>query len=144
MKNNYLFREFLNEYLEVWRQSSFTRLQEILSESYKAREIAGGDVVDFGYEEALDGWKQGFQFAENQPCAWDLREIAVIPVKENEVMAIVSADLVMEGDRSETVSLFFQTFKFTDNHGWRLIRSYIETGVPISNLKNMSFQPTHL
>ncbi|MCP3029874.1 flavoprotein [Halobacillus sp. A1] len=120
------------------------KIKEMLSESYKAREIAGGDVVDFGYEEALGGWKQGFQFAENQPCTWDLREIAVIPVKDNEVMAIVSADLVMEGDRSQTVSLFFQTFKFTNDHGWRLIRSYIETGVHISNLKDMSFQYTHL
>jgi hypothetical protein len=34
-------------------------LKNLISQDYEAKEITGGDIVYFGYEESLDGWEQG-------------------------------------------------------------------------------------
>lgn len=48
MENN-SFRKFLDSYLKVWRNSSLTDMKNIISKDYQAREITGGEIVDFGY-----------------------------------------------------------------------------------------------
>lgn len=123
------FREFLNTYLDVWRRSSLTELKDIISIDYKAREISGGEVVDFGYEEAINGWEQGFNFVKENDAQWELNEISILPLRDDETMAILSATLVIEGKSLETVNLFFQTFKRNEENNWKLVRSYIEAGV---------------
>ena len=138
MKSN-SFRKFLDSYLEVWRNSSLLDLKNIISKDYKAREISGGDIVDFGYEESITGWEQGFNFAKERENKWDVNEVSIIPLREDEVMVILSATLVMGGKKLENVSLFFQTFKKQENDDWKLIRSYIETGVPIDNIRKIEF-----
>ena len=138
MENN-PFRKFLDSYLEVWRNSSLTELKNIISKDYKAREISGGELVDFGYEESITGWEQGFNFAKEKENKWDLNEVSIVPLREDEVMAILSATLVIGGKKLENVSLFFQTFKKQENDEWKLIRSYIETGVPNENIKKIQF-----
>lgn len=138
--DNKSFRNFLNSYLEVWKNSSLTDLKKIISKDYKAREISGGEIVDFGYEESLTGWEQGFNFAKQEGNRWDLNEVAIFPLRENEVMAILAATLVIGGKTSDSVSLFFQTFKKQENDNWKLIRSYIETGVTYENIKKYSFK----
>ncbi|WP_245604645.1 hypothetical protein [Paucisalibacillus globulus] len=55
MGNN-SFRNFLDSYLDVWRNSSLIDLKNIISKDYKAREISDGEIVDFGYEESITGW----------------------------------------------------------------------------------------
>jgi hypothetical protein len=54
-------------------------------------------------------------------------------------MAILSATLVIGGKKLENVSLFFQTFKKQENDEWKLIRSYIETGISNENIKKIQF-----
>lgn len=34
------------------------------SEDYKASEITGGKIIDFGYAESIEGWEQGFNFVK--------------------------------------------------------------------------------
>ncbi|WP_042220690.1 hypothetical protein [Oceanobacillus manasiensis] len=138
MKNK-SFREFLDSYLDVWRKSSLAELRDMMSIDYKAREISNGELVDFGYEESVTGWEQGFKFAKQEGNEWDLNEIAIIPLRQNEIMAILSATLIVDGKKLENISLFFQTFKRNENNGWKLIRSYIETGVPNENLNKVQF-----
>lgn len=138
MVNN-SFRKFLDSYLHVWRNSSLTDMKNIISKDYKAREILGGELVDFGYEESMTGWEQGFNFAKEKENKWDLIEISIVPLREGEVMAILSATLVIGGKKLENVSIFFQTFKKQENDEWKLIRSYIETGIPYENVKKIEF-----
>ncbi|WP_419962270.1 flavoprotein [Psychrobacillus sp. BM2] len=138
MVNN-SFRKFLDSYLHVWRTSSLTDMKNIISKDYKAREILGGELVDFGYEESMTGWEQGFNFAKEKENKWDLIEISIVPLREGEVMAILSATLVIGGKKLENVSIFFQTFKKQENDEWKLIRSYIETGIPYENVKKIEF-----
>lgn len=138
MENN-SFRKFLDSYLEVWSNSSLTDLKNIISKDYKAREILGGELVDFGYEESMTGWEQGFNFAKEKENKWDLIEISIVPLREGEVMAILSATLVIGGKKLENISIFFQTFKKQENDEWKLIRSYIETGIPYENVKKIEF-----
>jgi len=133
------FRSFLDSYLDSWRNSSLSDINKILSKDYKAREISGGEVIDFGNEEAITGWEQGFAFARDKDNQWDLHEVAIIPLRKDEVMAILSATLVIDGKKLEAVSLFFQTFKKKENNEWKLIRSYIEAGVPHANVKDIQF-----
>lgn len=107
----------------------FSRVKNIISIDYKAREISGGEVVDFGYEEAINGWEQGFNFVKENDAQWELNEISILPLRDDETMAILSATLVIEGKSLETVNLFFQTFKRNEDNNWKLVRSYIEAGV---------------
>ena len=138
MENN-SFRKFLDSNLEVRSNSSLTDLKNIISKDYKAREISSGELVDFGYEESITGWEQGFNFAKEKENKWDLNVVSIVPLREDEVMAILSATLVIGGKKLENVSLFFQTFKKLENDDWKLIRSYIETGVPNENIKKIQF-----
>lgn len=55
-------------------------------------------------------------------------------------MAILSATLVIDGKKLDNVSLFFQTFKKQEKNDWKLIRSYIETGVPNENINKIQFK----
>ena len=125
------FSMFLDNYLNAWRTSSLEQLAELISPDYQAREIAGGEIVDFGYEESVSGWEQGFHFAKENKAQWDIRVISILPLREEETMAILSATLEIEGNRLETANLFFQTFKKDNNNDWKLIRSYIEAGVTL-------------
>ncbi|MFB4169373.1 flavoprotein [Virgibacillus sp. JSM 102003] len=128
------FREFFDTFLDIWKRSSLEDLTYIISTDYKAREISGGEVVDFGYEEAINGWKQGFNFVKENDAEWELNEISILPLRDDETMAIMSATLVIEGKSLETVNLFFETFKRDEDNNWKLVRSYIEAGVIKENI----------
>ncbi|WP_442597707.1 flavoprotein [Neobacillus sp. D3-1R] len=133
------FREFFERYKEIWKSSSINELKEMISKDYQAREITGNDIVDFGYEESISGWEQAFTYFKNQSSEWVLSEISTIPLKEDEVMVILAASLIIEGKQLETSNLFFQTFKKEDNSNWHLVRSYIEAGVRTEKLNKLSF-----
>ncbi|MFC7786428.1 flavoprotein [Rossellomorea sp. GCM10028870] len=125
--NDKTFKPFLDVFLEAWKNPSIREFEKFISTDYRAREIRDGEIVDFGYEESIEGWKQGFDFVKKQHAEWEIHEVSIIPMKEDEVMAILSATIVLNGEAMETCHLFFDTFKKGDN--WKIVRSYIETGV---------------
>lgn len=127
---NNTFLDFLDTYLGIWRNSSLGDLKELISQEYKAREITNGEIVDFGFEESVNGWEQGFNFAKENDAQWDINIISILPLRADEMMVILSATLVIHGKSLETVNLFFQTFKRNSINEWRLVRSYIEAGIP--------------
>lgn len=130
------FKVFLEGFLESWRKSSLTEMKEWISHDYQAREITNGEIVDFGYEESINGWEQGFHFVKENDAQWDLMEISKTPIRENEWLVIISATLLIKGKRMDTANVFFQTFKTGNNNDCKLVRSYIETGVPIDHIKH--------
>jgi hypothetical protein len=132
--NNYTFRQFLNTFIDAWKQSSITNMAKFISNDYQAREITRGEIVDFGYEESISGWEQGFDFVMENGAKWEINQISIIVLRENEMLAILSATIIIPGKTMETANLFFDTFKKSDDNYWQLIRSYIEAGVPIENL----------
>lgn len=136
---NHSFSRFLDTYLNVWRDSSITGLKDFISEEYKAREITGGTIEDFGYKESLNGWEQGFQFAKETNAQWKIHVVSILPLRENETMAILSASLVNNGKSLDTANLFFQTFQRNNSSDWKLVRSYIEAGIPYDNSNNVLF-----
>ena len=123
------FSMFLDTYLDVWSDSSLTGMKNLISQEYKAREITDGNIVDFGYEESLNGWEQGFKFAKENNAEWMIKVITVLPLRDDETMAILSATLVIRGKKLDTANLFFQTFQKNSKNEWNLVRSYIEAGV---------------
>ncbi|MGF3104454.1 flavoprotein [Rossellomorea sp. DUT-2] len=127
--NEHIFKPFLDAFIVAWKNSSITELETFISSDFQAREIRAGEVVDFGYEESIEGWKQGFAFVKKQRAEWEINEVSVIPLKDDEVMAILSATIVLNGKAMETCHLFFDTFKQVEGDDWKLVRSYIETGV---------------
>jgi hypothetical protein len=133
------FRKFLDTYLGVWRSSSLTELRELISKDYKGREIRDGKIVDFGFEESVLGWEQGFNYVKENNAQWKLNEISIIPLRVDETMVIISATMVIKGNSLETSNLFLQTFKKVSSDGWKLIRSYIEAGIPNDNKSRMQF-----
>jgi hypothetical protein len=132
-----LFRKFLDIYLDAWRSSSLKRMRELISKDYIAREISNGDIVDFGFEESINGWEQGFLFAKENNADWELNEISVIPLRADETLVIISATLILQGKSIESAHLLFQTFKKEKFDSWKLIRSYIEAGISIENIRNI-------
>lgn len=127
------FNIFLEKYLDVWRNSSLPELKLIISHEYQAREIADGKISDFGYNESIRGWEQGFDFVRGNKASWELEVINRIKIREHEVLAVILARLVVDGKSMETCNLFFQTFTY--DFGWKLIRSYIEAGIPVSQFE---------
>jgi hypothetical protein len=126
------FNTFIENYLEAWRTSSLPELKLIISPEYQAREIARGKISDFGYDDSIRGWEQGFKFAKANNAMWELKEINRITLREHEVMIVILAKLVVGGKSMDTCNLFFQTFTY--DYGWKLIRSYIEAGIPVSQI----------
>jgi len=131
------FSLFFDTYLEVWRTSSVRNLEKIIAQEYKAREITAGKIVDFGYEESMEGWEQGFHFAKVNNAQWKLKVVSILPLREHETMAIISATLAIDGKTLDTANLFFQTFKKYNNNDWILVRSYIEAGVMLDETISM-------
>ncbi len=125
-----IFQEFLDTYIAAWRNSSLNELKNCISKDYKAREITGGEVVDFGYDESISGWEQGFHFVKENDAEWELDIKSVLPLRKDEILVIISATIVIQGKRIETANLFFQTFKKNSLNEWALVRSYIEAGIP--------------
>jgi hypothetical protein len=132
--NHDTFRPFLDTFIDAWKQSSIMSMEKFISNDYQAREITGGDIVDFGYEESINGWKQGFNFIKENRAQWEINEVSIITLRENEMLAILSATIIIKGKTLETANIFFDTFKKSVENEWQLIRSYIEAGVPIENL----------
>lgn len=133
------FSMFLDTYLDIWRVSSLVELKDLISQDYAAREITGGVVVDFGYEESINGWEQGFNFAKENNAQWNIKVISILPLRESETIAILSATLIIQGKSLDTANLFFQTFKKNSVNDWKLVRSYIEAGIPFVNTNSMLF-----
>ncbi|WP_077622865.1 hypothetical protein [Sediminibacillus massiliensis] len=129
------FETFLDNYLSSWKKFSLSDISEVEDESYQAREITGDSkIVDFGYEESIDGWDQAFSQLKGN-AEWVLKKVAVIPLRDKEIMAVISATLIIDSNQIETANLFFQTFKKVDGKGWKLVRSYIEAGIPLKRLE---------
>lgn len=126
--DNQSFRAALDAFIQAWKNSSLIELETFISAVYQAREVRDGDIEAFGYEESVEGWKQGFAYVKGQQAEWDIREMSIIPLKEDETMAILYATIVQNGKPMETGNMFFDTFKKRED-GWELVRSYIETGV---------------
>lgn len=124
------FQLFLESYIESWKCSSIEDIKKIISVEYQAREIRNGEIFDFGHEVSIQGWAQAFHEFRNKDVQWVLEEKGIIQLKENEIMAILSASLIIEGKPLETANLFFQTFRL-EGTLWKLIRSYIEAGLPL-------------
>jgi hypothetical protein len=129
------FQVFLESYIEYWKCSSIEDIKKIISVEYQAREIRSGEIFDFGYEDSIQGWAQAFHEFRDKDVQWVLEEKGIIQLKENEVMAILSASLIIQGKPLETANLFFQTFRLEDTV-WKLIRSYIEAGLPLDEMKS--------
>jgi hypothetical protein len=132
-----LFRKFLDTYLDAWRSSSLPQLRDLISRDYKAREITDGDIIDFGFEESIHGWEQGFNFAKENNAEWELKEISTITLRADETLVIISATMILHGRSLNAAHLFFQTFRKDTYDGWKLIRSYIEAGIPLDNIKRL-------
>ena len=132
------FRPFLDRFLESWRNSSLIEMERFISRGYQGREFAGGEGNDFGYEESMNGWKQGFEFVKGKGAKWDVKEMSLIPLREDEILVVISATILIHGETMETCNLFFDTFKKLDDE-WKLVRSYIEAGVPVGNVHTFQF-----
>ncbi|WP_409290297.1 flavoprotein [Peribacillus sp. SCS-37] len=131
------FRNFLDTYLASWRSSNLADLAGIIAEDYQAREIRNGEIVDFGYGESLSGWEQGFKYVLDHNGHWQIAEISTVTLRERERLVIFCVTLVIDGKAIGTGSLFFQTFKQDYMNTWKLIRSYIETGIPAQYVKEI-------
>jgi hypothetical protein len=130
------FSQFLASYIDSWRSSSLQDLKTLISTDYQAREVTNGAITDFGYEESINGWEQGFQFVQESNAQWDLTIGPIYKLRDNEIMVTIAAGLIINGKTTETGNLFFQTFQASpQDQTWKLVRSYIEAGVSISSIR---------
>ncbi|WP_053216109.1 hypothetical protein [Guptibacillus hwajinpoensis] len=53
------------------------------------------------------------------------------------MLAIIYASIKEDGEQSETGNVFFDTFRKGVQGNWKLVRSYIEAGVPIKNMSSL-------
>ncbi|MFC4409087.1 hypothetical protein ACFOZY_01415 [Chungangia koreensis] len=122
------FEEFLQVYLSIWESSDLEGMKRIISEDYRAREITGEEILDFGFEESVEGWKNGFEYVVQNNAKWDISIHSVFPLRNNQVMAVIEAAMIIDKEKLPHANLFFSTFSQSGNE-WKLVRSYIEAGV---------------
>lgn len=129
------FEDFLDEFLESWRNSSIEEMKYRISDTYQAREVTSqSEIYDFGYTESVKGWDQAFSSFKKDGTQWELKKVSVTPLRRNEMLAVIWASISADGKRSETGNLFFDTFRKGIQGDWKLVRSYIEAGVPQENI----------
>ncbi|WP_098442501.1 flavoprotein [Bacillus sp. es.036] len=125
------FQEFLDDFLSSWQNSSLDEMKVKISDSYQAREISSqSELYDFGYDESIEGWDQAFTSFQKDGTKWILKKLAVTPLRRNEMLAIIFASIEVDGKQSETGNVFFNTFRKEVQGNWKLVRSYIEAGIP--------------
>lgn len=123
------FEQFLDRFIDIWQNSSLIEMKNVISRDYQAREIANGKMDDFGFVESISGWEQGFSFVQENDAEWDLHVHSIIPLRADEMMAIIFAALIIDEKKTTTGNLFFDTFKIDETGNWKLVRSYVEAGV---------------
>jgi hypothetical protein len=135
------FEEFYKGYLDSWRNFSIKGIENVVSPEYTAREIRGKEVYDFGYEESIDGWNHAFKGLRGSNAEWILEDDVILSLKEDEMMAIIWASLIIEDIPIKTASLFFQTFRWEEG-SWKMVRSYIEAEIPIEKMLSLKLSTT--
>lgn len=125
------FDEFLARYLRAWRASSLPDIEGMIAPDYRAREHAGGELVDFGFAESVEGWRQGFEDVRQHGAQWQLEVLQRTPLRADEVLVTIRAALKQEGRLVGDANLFVQAFRRADTGAWALVRSYVEAGVSV-------------
>ncbi|MBM7095426.1 flavoprotein [Bacillus sp. H-16] len=127
----------IERFVSAWQQSSLEELSHFISSEYQGREMTGGKLVDFEYEECLEGWRQGFQFVSENKATWDVRVLHSVAIRQNEAIVTITASLVIAGEYFKGANLFYETFKKDPSDGdWKIVRSYIEAGLPVEYVHN--------
>ncbi|PPA71140.1 flavoprotein [Jeotgalibacillus proteolyticus] len=124
--------------MSAWRRSSIQEMEKMISLDYQAREITGGKIVDYGFEESMKGWREAFTYVKSHAVEWKVEKVAVIPLREEEKMAVLWATMLVDGEQLSNANLFFDTFK-KQGDGWKLIRNYTEAGVPVRKMEALAF-----
>ncbi|WP_258309465.1 flavoprotein [Cytobacillus oceanisediminis] len=134
------FIAFLDRYLDIWRNCSLAEMKRVVARDFQAREVTDGLVSDFGFEESITGWEKGFKFIKENEAQWDVSKVSILQLREGEMLAILSATIIINGISLDTANLFFQTFKEDTLGEWKLARSYIEAGIPSENIKSLALK----
>ncbi|RDY72519.1 flavoprotein, partial [Halobacillus trueperi] len=103
-------------------------LKKVTSRNLEAREIRHGELVDYSYEESIEGWHQAFEHFKDQNMDWIYTDHSVTQLNENTQLAAFWVSIRLNGEILGTSNLFFDTFEKRDGE-WQLVRCYIEAGV---------------
>ncbi|PAD20731.1 flavoprotein [Terribacillus saccharophilus] len=122
------FPTFLNRYLSKWKATELEFMEKVIDDAFQGIEVREGITSTHGKEASVTGWSQAFIYFKDKDMEWILYPISILPLNENEFMAIIRATMTLEGKLIDTSNLFFQTFT-CKNGEWKLIRTYEETGV---------------
>ncbi|MFP7254703.1 hypothetical protein SFC02_10410 [Terribacillus goriensis] len=122
------FHTFLNRYLSNWKAANLDFMENTIDDAFQGIEIREGITSTHKKEASVTGWSNAFNYFEDKDMEWILSPISILPLNENEMMAIIRATMTLEGKLIDTSNLFFQTFS-SKNGEWKLIRTYEETGV---------------
>ncbi|WP_079477254.1 hypothetical protein [Halobacillus salinus] len=122
------FYSFFDAFKKRASEHDLDFLKETIHKDFAAREVRDGEMVDYGYAESVEGWRQAFDYFADQDMEWIYTDHSVTQIKENEWLAAFWVSIVLDGDLLPTSNLFFDTFRYEDGT-WKLVRSYIEAGV---------------
>ncbi|SDP11764.1 hypothetical protein ACJA3J_01410 [Halobacillus sp. SY10] len=122
------FQTFYEEYKRRASQHDLVYLKKVTSRNLEAREIRHGELVDYSYEESIEGWHQAFEHFKDQNMDWIYTDHSVTQLNENTQLAAFWVSIRLNGEILGTSNLFFDTFEKRDGE-WQLVRCYIEAGV---------------
>ncbi|WP_257351954.1 hypothetical protein [Pseudalkalibacillus decolorationis] len=132
------FDQFFEMYKTNWRNGSLEAMKSAMSSTYAAREVRVSniqdDIEDFGFKDAKQGWKQAFDYFSDKTVDWTFIEVNKVPLRINEVLVMFWVWPTVNGEESKTAHLYVDTFR--KGKDWKLLRSYIEASVPLTNLQN--------
>ncbi|ARI79000.1 hypothetical protein [Halobacillus mangrovi] len=122
------FHSFYETFKEGARKHDLGFLKETISDQLVAREIRQDEVIDYSYEDSIEGWKQAFEYFQDKDMIWIYTDHSLTELKENEWLASFWVSIELEGELLDSSNLFFNTYK-QEKGTWQLVRTYIEAGV---------------
>lgn len=124
------FKGFLLKYHESWNSCDTDRMSGYSSKGLKVR-WAGKDaaVNDWGYDNAVMGWKQAFEIYKGRNPKWFFEDILTEINQYQEGVAVFWVTFEVDGNITGNKMLFVETFR-KENNQWHKIREYVENTFP--------------
>ncbi|MGI8316347.1 hypothetical protein [Halobacillus mangrovi] len=122
------FHSYYGTFKERARKQDLDFLKETISDQLVVREIRQDEVIDYSYEDSIEGWKQAFGHFQDKDMTWIYTDHCLTELKENEWLASFWVSIELEGELLGSSNLFFNTYK-KEKDTWQLVRTYIEAGV---------------
>ncbi|PEM43177.1 hypothetical protein [Bacillus toyonensis] len=124
------FHPFFNDYLETWNKCDLEELALLFSKDMLTSNVYPNNrLYTGGYNEAVEGWKDSYEYFKGQNPKWHFKILHVTRVDVDKVTAVFFVTHSTNGEMSDKLCFYWETFILVEGY-WKLVRTYSESAIP--------------